>query len=205
MLPAFVQSGFVWSLRFALLSAIFYSFYVRDFLFVFGALLALLLSLLPAFWKRRLKARLPLGLETLTSLALFMHIILGEVYRFYDQLWYFDKIMHFYGTGLIALLAFLFVFTLHWSKKVVLTLPFIALFTVIFSVAVGSLWEICEFSVDKFFARNTQYSLDNTMYDIIFNFIGGISAAIFGTLYTKWKNPEDLNSMMNDLKRIIKS
>src|SRR3990167_1822810 len=137
----------LWTFRLGLIGAIPYSLYRHDFLFIFGVLLSLVATLLPAYWYRSLKVTLPFELDLLISLALFLHIILGEVLRFYDNVWYFDKIMHFYGTSIIALLAFLIVFSFHYSGKVVLSLPLIAIFTIIFSIAVGSLWEIGEFTV----------------------------------------------------------
>lgn len=192
-----------WVLRALLFGAIPYSIYVRDYLFVFGAVAALITSLLPAYWERNVHAKLPLGLDLLATLALCMHIVLGEVFRFYDTHWYFDKIMHFYGTGIIAMLAFLIVFTLHWTRKVRLTLPFIAYFTVIFSMAVGSFWEIGEFMIDQIYDRNTQYSLENTMWDMIFNFFGGMTAAVLGVLYTSHKEERGLRDLTRPLRRIL--
>ncbi|MBI2336009.1 MAG: hypothetical protein HYU97_04530 [Deltaproteobacteria bacterium] len=195
----------LWTFRLGLVGAIPYSLYRHDFLFIFGVLLSLLATLLPAYWYRSLKVTLPFELDLLISLALFLHIILGEVLRFYDNVWYFDKIMHFYGTSIIALLAFLIVFSFHYSGKVVLSLPLIAIFTIIFAMAVGSLWEIGEFTVDHLFKRNTQYSLDNTMWDLIFNTVGGTFAAVFGALYTRRKNAPELSQMLDGVKKIIRS
>src|SRR5687768_13784233 len=105
-------------LKLALLAAIFYSLYIHDFLFTFAAATSLLLSLLPVYWHRRFHAVLPFGLDLFTTIALFLHVILGELLRYYDHHFYFDKVMHFYGTGLIGLLAFVTVFTFHWSGKI---------------------------------------------------------------------------------------
>ncbi|MCB1214721.1 MAG: hypothetical protein KDK66_04515 [Deltaproteobacteria bacterium] len=192
-----------WLLRVGLFLAIPYSVYVSDYLFIFGAITALVISLLPAYWRRSRHASLPFDLELLVSLALFVHIILGEIFRFYDDKWYFDKIMHFYGTAIIALLAFLTVFTLHWSKKIKLSLPLMAYFTVIFSMAVGAFWEIGEFVIDQVFGRNTQYSLENTMWDLIFNFVGGSIAAIFAVLYTRRKNQQQLGELLGPVRKIL--
>ncbi len=192
-----------WTLRVLLFGAIPYSFYVHDYLFIFGAISAVIVSLLPAYWERNLKARLPLDLDLLVATALFLHIVLGEILRFYDTHWYFDKFMHFYGTGIIALLAFLTVFTFHWTHKVRLSLPLIAYFTVIFSMAVGAFWEIGEFLIDQIFGRNTQYSLENTMWDLIFNFFGGSAAAILGVLYTNHKEDKKIREIIKPIQDIL--
>lgn len=192
-----------WLFRLALFGAIPYSFYVKDFLFAFGAIAAVILSSLPAYWERNLKAHLPLGLDLFVVIAFFMHIVLGEILRFYDLHYFFDKVMHFYGTAIIAILAFLTVFTLHWSRKLVLSLPLIAYFTIIFSMAIGSFWEIGEFTIDKLFGRNTQYSLDNTMWDLIFDFLGGLAAALFGVIYTYKKNQQQISELILPLQKIL--
>lgn len=192
-----------WILKLGLIAAIPYSLFVHDYLFIFGAISAVIVSLLPAYWSRRFQVLLPWGLDLFISLALFLHIILGEIFRFYDNHWYFDKIMHFYGTGLIALIAFLIVFTFHWSRKITLSLPLIAYFTVIFSVAVGAFWEMGEFAIDQIFHRNTQYSLENTMWDLIFNFVGGGVAALFGILYIKRKNRHEIEGLVTPVKKIL--
>ncbi len=197
-----VRRSILWAFRIALMAAIPYSIHRHDYLFVFGVLLAIIFSLLPAFWYRSLKVTLPFELDMLISIVWFLHIILGEVFRFYDDVWYFDKIMHFYGTGLIALLAFFMVFTLHWSDKVRLSLPFIALFTIVFALALGSLWEIGEFTIDQLFGRNTQYGLENTMWDLIFNTVGASFAALLGVLYTRKKNRNDIAKLIDPFRKI---
>lgn len=194
-----------WLLKAGLMAAIPYSIYVGDYLFVFAGLSSLIISLLPAYWYRRFRITLPLSLDLFITVALFLHIFFGEILRYYDHHWYFDKLMHFYGTGLIALMAFVTVFTFHWSKKIILSLPLIAYFTVIFSMAIGTFWEMGEFAIDKIFGRNTQYSLENTMWDLVFNLVGGLVAASFGTWYVKRQKKKGLDELTSDVQTILGS
>lgn len=152
---------------------------------------AIFLSLLPSLLEKSHNATLPWELDFLITLALFLHTFFGEWLRFYDKLWFFDKIMHLYGTSLIAILAFLITYTLHFTKKLKLTIPFIGFFTVTFAMFVGGLWEIAEFTFDKIFGHNTQYSLDNTMWDMVNNLIGGAFVAVIGMVYVRYSRPDE--------------
>ena len=45
-------------------------------------------------------------------------------------------------------------------------------------MAIGSFWEIFEFFFDQLLSRGSQSGLDDTMYDMIFNFFGASLIAI---------------------------
>ena len=186
-----ISAALSWLMKLILAGLFFYSAYKWDYLLAAAAIIAILLSLLPSLLGRNYNATLPWELDFLITLALFLHTFFGEWLRYYDRLWFFDKIMHLYGTSLIAILAFMIVYTFHATGKLRLTLPFIGLFTVAFAMAVGGLWEIGEFAFDKTFGRNTQYSLDNTMWDMVNNLIGGTLVAFIGMLYVRYSRPDE--------------
>ena len=99
-------------------------------------------------------------------------------------------VLHIYGTMLIALLGFMFVYTLYYTGKIKLSLRMIAVFTFLFAMAVGGLWEIAEFSTDRVLGTNAQMdSLADTMGDLIFDGVGGILVAFLGMWYVR-KTPE---------------
>ncbi|HBF12900.1 MAG TPA: hypothetical protein DDW49_05865 [Deltaproteobacteria bacterium] len=200
-----IKATVSWLLKMGLLAAIPYSLYVGDYLFVFAALSAVTISLLPAYWYRRFRVILPFSLDLFITMALFLHVFFGEILRYYDHHWYFDKLMHFYGTGLIALIAFVTIFTFHWSSKIVLSLPLIAYFTIVFAVAIGTFWEMGEFAIDKIFGRNTQYSLENTMWDLVLNLIGGIVAACFGSWYVGKQKKKGLDRLTSSIQTLFES
>ena len=45
-------------------------------------------------------------------------------------------------------------------------------------MALGALWEIGEFLVDVIFKTRNQYSLEDTMYDLIFDLFGAVFISI---------------------------
>ena len=61
-------------------------------------------------------------------------------------------------------------------------------FILMFVVAFGVFWEVIEFVLEVFadvagLSILTQYGLDDTMYDLLFDVLGGLLVAIWGTAY----------------------
>lgn len=185
-----ISATLSWLMKLILTGLFFYASYKGDYLLAAAAITALIISVIPSILGRNHNVTLPWELDFLITLALFLHTFFGEWLRFYDTIWFFDKFMHLYGTSIIAIMAFMIVYTFHATRKLRLTLPFTGLFTVTFAMAVGGLWEIGEFTFDKLLDRNTQYSLDNTMWDMINNVIGGTVVALLGMLYVRYSRPE---------------
>lgn len=163
--------------------------YRGEYLFSLAIAFAVLLSLVPSLVERNYNVTLPFEFDLLITLSLFLHTFFGEGFDFYERYWFWDKALHLYGGGVVGLLAFVSAYTLHYTRKVRLTIPFIGLFTVTFAVAVGGLWEIGEFAVDELLAKNTQRGLNNTMWDLINDLIGGAVAAVLGMVYVRFSKP----------------
>lgn len=175
-----------WVLRGVMLLTFGYVIYQGDYLFAFTSLLAIFLSCGPMILNRSLKISLPWEINFLITFALFLHVTLGEVLEFYDIYYFWDKFMHILGTAIIGILGFMAVYSFHYAGKIRLSLPLICLFTVIFSMAVGSAWEIGEFFTDILLGRNTQYGLDNTMWDMVNNTVAGLIVGIGGMFYVRY-------------------
>ncbi|HLB58608.1 MAG TPA: hypothetical protein VJL87_00800 [Bdellovibrionota bacterium] len=175
-----------WVLRVAMVGNLIYVLYHGDYVFAMANLTAIFLSCAPMVIKRTYRISLPWEVDFLITLALFLHVVLGEVLKFYDLYPFWDKFMHILGTATIGILGFMAVYALHFTGKIDLSLSFICLFTIIFSMAVGSLWEIGEFIIDQILGRNTQYSLYNTMWDLINNTISGAIVGVGGMFYIRY-------------------
>ena len=94
----------------------------------------------------------------------------------------------------MGILGFLLVYVLNASEKTAISMTprFVAFFAFIFSVAVGALWEIFEFSVDSIFGARMQKPMFNdpsgltdTMWDMIVNTIGAAFISTLGWWYMK--------------------
>lgn len=192
-----------WLMKLLLLGLLPYELYIGEYPFALATALAIVLSFIPSIVERNNRVHLPFELDFLITSALFLHIFLGEVLMFYERVSIWDNVLHFYGTAVVAILAFMIVYTLHYTKKLRLTLPFIGLFTVTFALAVGSLWEIAEFTVDAVFAENTQKGLADTMWDLVYDLIGGVFIAVLGMLYVRFTKPETRRRLTRPLGEIF--
>ncbi len=183
-----VSTGLSWLMKLLMIGLLPMELYSGDYLFFLATAAAIVLSLVPSAVERNYNITLPFELDLLITLSIFLHTFMGEWLDLYKKVWAWDQILHFYGSAVVALLAFVTVYTLHYTKRLRLTLPLIGFFTVTIAMAAGGIWEIGEFSVDKLFARTTQDGLDDTMWDLIDDLIGAILVAALGILYVKYSN-----------------
>ncbi len=175
-----------WLLKVMMLALVPYELYMGEYLFAVGSIAAVGISLLPAIIERNSRFSLPFELDLLITLSLFLHTFLGEGLNFYKRFAIWDKLLHLYGGSVVAILGFLTFYALHYTRKVRLSNPLIGIFTVIFTLAVGAMWEIGEFTVDNVFNIRTQDDLPDTMWDLIDDLIGGVVAAVFGMIYVRY-------------------
>ena len=127
---------------------------------------------------------LPWIVEMLIALALFLHVA-GVTFHWYERIPYYDKVLHVNGTAIIALLGFMIVFTLYYTKQIDVSLKMIGIFIFFFAVAVGALWEIAEFTSDQALGTHSQPDNYDTMTDIISDVLGAAIISILGVWYVK--------------------
>ena len=164
---------------------------------------AVLVSLLPAVFRRNYRIVLPWELEFLVVLQIYLHAFWGAWLGMYDVLPFWDKALHLQGTLLVSLLGFLCAYALHTSGRLRLSGPFIGLFTVVFGNALGAWWEILEFAADKILRQTTQGGLDDTMWDLMYNLGGSLLAAGLGWLYVRYTKPEERRRLAKPLAELV--
>lgn len=96
-----------------------------------------------------------------------------------------DRIMHALGGAAIAymLITYHREFPSDWWKRIPLVWKF--LFIVAFAVLFGVAWEWYEYVHDQMFGTHYQPSNENTMFDLLFDFIGSIVLSIIALLPSK--------------------
>ncbi|MDR2201923.1 MAG: hypothetical protein LBP26_04075 [Clostridiales bacterium] len=178
--------------------------------------LALLLFNVPVFMRERLKFDIPAFLQIVITVFILAHCVLGEIYRFYDSVFLFDKALHLTAGIVIAFLGFSVVYGFGKSEteSVKLSPTFVALFSFCFALALLTLWEIFEYAMDSLFGMNMQRWKDgfaksgvgdapavtansgrgsgliDTMTDLIVGVIGAAVICVIGGIRIK-KNPRD--------------
>lgn len=146
------------------------------------------LTLLPLMLRRRMQIYIPPPFEMLAILFVFASFFLGETRNYYIKYWWWDTMLHTGSGLLLGIFGFLLVYTLNEEEHIELHMKprFVALFSFVFAVAVGAVWEIFEFAMDGFFGMNMQKSgLVDTMWDLIVDSIGALFISVLGYLYMK--------------------
>lgn len=147
-----------------------------------------LLTFLPILLKRRWGIHIPPEFDILAIVFVFASLFLGEVRGYYTRFWWWDAVLHAGSGFLLGILGFLLVYVINQKDLGDLGLrpSFVALFAFAFSIALGALWEIFEFSMDQIFGLNMQKSgLVDTMWDLIVDTIGAAVIAILGYGYLR--------------------
>ena len=186
-----ISAGLSWLMKLLLLGITPYQVYNGEYLYALATFIAFIISLIPSVVERNYRITLPFELDLLFTLMVFLHAFMGEVLDLYSKFELFDKALHLYGGVVIAMLGFLVVYTLHYTRKVRLSLPLVGFFTISFTMAVGAMWEIGEFTVDKLFNTRAQNSLDDTMFDMIVDLIGGVVVSVLGMVYVRFSHPDE--------------
>lgn len=119
--------------------------------------------------------------KTIYFAFVFFAYFLGSVVNLYNITWWYDILMHFISGIVAGYLGYFILRKLKMYQGKYNIFNFI--FILSFSIAVAGIWEIAEFSMDRFTGSNLQHWLDtgviDTMEDIICGTLGGLVFALF--------------------------
>lgn len=128
-----------------------------NFLNALLCILSLFLFLLPFFVEKKFKVDLPSVLEITILLFIFAAEILGEINNFYGVIPFWDTILHTLNGFLCASVGFSLVYLLNEKIESIHLSPlFVALVSFCFSMTVGVVWEVFEYSMDTMFKIDMQ-------------------------------------------------
>ena len=144
-----------------------------------SAVVILLFSALPAIFERKLRITLPIEVDFVLTIFLFMHFMLGEAANFYKLFLWYDNLLHISSGIIVGLVGFVIIYFFLYTQRIEANPILVVVFSVSFSLAAGVLWEIFEFFMDMILGFNMQKSgLNDTMTDLIINFIGACIVGI---------------------------
>jgi len=161
-----------------------WSAYKHDWQWAFGCFFAFLLAMSPLFIKRSYHISLPWIMELLIVVAFSFHVWGGVLHLY--SLVYYDKIAHFSVSAIVAFFALTIIYLLdvYW-EGLHMDIFMVGFFISIFTIAMGTIWEIGEFASDQIFSHGipvAQISLQDTMTDLIADSLAGIIVGVTGAL-----------------------
>lgn len=184
--PDRLQAWLALLLQFAILAVLAGALLEQRWLVAFTAAVVFGLTFLPAIIARQLKVRLPIEFTLINGLFLYAAFALGEVRDFYQRFWWWDLLLHSVSALMFGLIGFLLVYVFYSSQRVRMSPFYVALFSFVFALSLGTLWEIFEFLMDWGFGFNMQKSgLNDTMTDLMVDAAGGLLAALIGYHYVR--------------------
>ncbi|WP_332899533.1 hypothetical protein [Haladaptatus sp. CMSO5] len=157
---------------------------------------ALLVVQLPPLLKRDYNIPMDAGLTLWITAAVFLHALgtVGipgsEIGSFYRNVWWWDHLTHALSSSIVAAVGYATARAIdEHSDSITLPPKFMFVYILLFVLAFGVFWEVVEFALDQT-ARLlgvrgvlTQYGLEDTMLDLIFDTIGAVVVAIWGTAH----------------------
>ncbi|WP_254538319.1 hypothetical protein [Halomarina litorea] len=147
--------------------------------------LALAATALPAVLRRDYRLPLNAGLTLWITSALFLHTV--GMFGFYDDLWWWDHMTHTLSATIIAATGYVAARAVDvHSEDIHLPRGFLFVYIVLFTLALGVLWEVMEFAVrvgadvlglDPVLI---QYGLSDSLLDLVFDTVGAVVVGLFG-------------------------
>jgi hypothetical protein len=175
---------FAWFLRLTLVIAMVFEILNERWTLLFATTLILLSTFIPTIIEKRYQIMIPDELEVLIIIFIYASLFLGELRDYYVLYWWWDILLHTSSGIGLGFVGFIIMYSLY-RKKVIASKPiWIAIFSFCFALALGTLWEIFEFSMDQIFKTSMQKSgIIDTMWDLIVDALGALFIAIIGYFY----------------------
>jgi uncharacterized membrane protein YfcA len=135
------------------------------------ALVCITITFIISLFAYKKKIRLPPSFQLFGVLFIFLALYLGEIQSFYIRFWWWDLILHSLF-GCYTLFVSLHMIKGVIRKEVEITKKrftvFLVIFAFSFTIALGTLWELFEFSGDYFFGKDMiKGGLEDTATDLL--------------------------------------
>lgn len=189
------QRQLVRAMQMVLVGLVFVGLERRSLGIVVNGGLALGVTYLPALLERDYRIPMDAGLTLWITTAVFLHAvgtvgIPGGAGSFYRTVPWWDHLTHTLSSTIVAGAGYATVRAIdEHTDSVSLPGRFVTVFILMFVMAFGVLWEIIEFALGGLAALTgtgtvlTQYGLGDTMLDLVFDALGAVVVAIWGSAH----------------------
>lgn len=123
----------------------------------------------------------PYLIRCLVILAVFIHVFFGYFKDWYMRSITFDRYLHAFGSFAYAL--FFYNLLLRLTNASVNPKLFGAVMVVLTGIALGAVFEISEYFIDRKMPVKTQRDLKDTDLDLIFDVLGSVVAGVAAYLF----------------------
>jgi uncharacterized membrane protein YjdF len=158
-----------------------------DFSNIGMLILTFVLSFYNVFLKKIFKINLNFYSRILLTLLIFLAQLLGSSLDFYDLFNSWDLIVHFISGIVMFFVGYDVISNLDKNhKEIKLNKKIIIIFSMLFALSVGSVWEMYEYSVDGILNLDTQrtgnlvgrMAIEDTMTDLLSSTLGTLLTVI---------------------------
>ncbi len=131
---------------------------------LFQFLMMIIVLYLPKIAKNRFNIEIPFFMDICFVLFSFCGFILGDVFNFYGKFPIWDSILHAFSGVILAYVGLVIIKNLNKENIVPISISpmFISISVVMFSLALGAVWEIGEYIADDIFNTNAQQYMKTT-------------------------------------------
>jgi len=162
---------------------------------IVNSAVAILVTQLPALLERDYGITLDPALTLWITAAAFFHALgtvgfPGAEENFYVTVWWWDHLTHALSSSVVAAVGYTTVRALdEHTTDISIPSRFMFVFLLLFVMAFGVFWEVIEFSITLAASATgndtilTQFGLRDTMLDLVFDAIGAVLVAIWGTAH----------------------
>lgn len=165
---------------------------------IVNALVALGVTFLPAALEREYDLPMDAGLTLWITSAVFLHALgvagipglTGNLYAETSPIPFWDHITHALSASVVAAVGYTVARAIdEHTEAVYLPSRFMFVFILVFVAAFGVFWEVLEFAIGGAAAAVgsgsvlTQYGLEDTIYDLVFDLVGAVIVAVWGTAH----------------------
>jgi len=183
------------AMQYALFGMITVGFYEGSMGVMVNAGIGFAVTYIPAILERDYDIPMDPALVLWITTAVFLHAfgtlgLPGDVLSPYRSIWWWDHLTHTFSASIVAAVGYTAVRALDdHTDAVEFPSEFVFVFILLFTVAFGVFWEVIEFALGGLAAATgtqgvlTQYGLEDTMKDLMFNTLGGVVVGLWGTAY----------------------
>lgn len=184
----------------------------KNWVFMISIIIIAILVCLPKFIEKWSNIAIPNTLETYIIIFFYISLFLGELYNYYTTYWWWDVLIHISSGVAFGIIGFIILYVLYKTEKIKTSPKMIAIFSFVFAIAIGALWEIAEFTIDQSFGTNMQSGsfywiktpscgLADTMKDLIDDSIGALFSAVMGYLYLRRESEIIVKPIVKEFKK----